>query len=136
MDLSYLSEMAKLNSLMQIPLKRLTLQLSLSLSVDPGAVLHRLQKSSSSNLPRSEASTTACFNHVVYPTAQHVISRPPLPFSVITNRRDEDGLNTGNMPLPSFLIECFLAPQQSYDPQGRQSCLPMLYNVDGNGDYV
>uniref|UniRef100_A0A915CXU8 Sodium/hydrogen exchanger 8 n=1 Tax=Ditylenchus dipsaci TaxID=166011 RepID=A0A915CXU8_9BILA len=128
-----LSQLAVQGHLMHIPLKKLSLQLNLMLSLDPGAVLNRL-KMQSSNI-NSSGSAQTCFTSVVYPTVQHVLTQPPLPFSIISVRK-EDEVKILKSHMPSFLIECFLAPTQNgsgakqhYDPQSRQSCLPMLYNV-------
>jgi hypothetical protein len=66
---------------MHIPLKRLALQMNLILSLDPGAVLHRL---------RVQSTTNSGFTSVVYPTVQHVLTQPPLPFSIISGRKEDE----------------------------------------------
>lgn len=116
---------------MHIALKKTGLPLSVALSVDPSSVLNRLNFFSKSILN----STSHCFTSVVYPTVQHVISNPPLPFSVICTKEEDLYKIRGYMP--SFLIECFMAASHSnqYDIGQRQvfaqSCLPMLCNEDG-----
>lgn len=114
---------------MYIALKKTGLPLNVVLSVDPSSVLNRLDFFSRLN------STSQCFTSVVYPTVQHVISNPPLPFSVLCTKKDDLYKIRGHMP--SFLIECFMAASHSnqYDVEQRQvfaqSCLPMLCNENG-----
>lgn len=116
---------------MYIALKKTGLPLSVALSVDPSSVLNRLDFYSKS----ISNSTSHCFTSVVYPTAQHVISNPSLPFSVLCTKEEDLRKIRGHMP--SFLIECFMAASHSnqYDAEQRQvfaqSCLPMLCNENG-----
>lgn len=115
-----------------IALKKTGLPLNLALSIDPNSVLNRLKLQRST--PQSHNS---CFTSVVYPTSQHVVSNPPLPFSIICSEEEDLRKIRGHMP--SFLIECFYSESQQhsnqYDIERRQflaqSCLPMLCYEDG-----